>query len=89
MIVENKPCKLYLDIEFKIKENPGLDGNAAVDSLLSDLNAFILNNLQLTVHKEDVMILDSTSPTKFSNHAIFSNVVFREAVTNTFADKPW
>lgn len=35
VIREKRPCHLYLDLEFVPAANPGADGNALVDTLLS------------------------------------------------------
>jgi len=70
------PCKLYLDLEYPIGKNPELDGNCMVDQLINALSTFIQSIFNIKVVKEDVLILDSTSNSKFSNHLIFNTVIF-------------
>ncbi|XP_023342906.1 DNA-directed primase/polymerase protein [Eurytemora carolleeae] len=77
VIAEQRPCKLYLDLEFKKRDNEKLDGNTMVNNLIQALNTFLQKTLQVTGYKEDILILDSSSEKKFSNHLIYPGLVFR------------
>jgi DNA-directed primase/polymerase protein len=68
VILKNLPCKVYLDIDFKVKA--GLDGYALVTDLI-DYVCFHLSKLY-SVSTKDVLVLDSTTSKKFSFHIIIN-----------------
>jgi DNA-directed primase/polymerase protein len=77
IIDQDTECRLYADIEFSKLENPQIDG----DRLTLELIEFI--NLHLkkmsSVNITDVLVLDSSTASKFSVHLIWNlkNHVFQ------------
>eukprot|EP00127_Corallochytrium_limacisporum_P001847 Clim_evm2s88 gene=Clim_evmTU2s88 len=74
LIQEGQPCKLYLDLEYSLELNPALQNGM---SIALDLCKFILDELQTLYEIEDTLedcliLLDSSSATKFSAHAVFN-----------------
>ncbi|CAM4775561.1 unnamed protein product [Rotaria magnacalcarata] len=72
IIVDKKPAKLYFDLEYDIVANPNIDG----PRLTTNFIQFVLNFMRkrsddLDYSIKDVLVLDSTSPKKFSRHLIF------------------
>ena len=70
---EGRPCHLYLDLEFKRRLNPGLDGDAVVDGAVAAVRRALAR--RWPEHEEvsrfddaDVLELDSSSEDKFSRH---------------------
>lgn len=78
------PCKLYLDLEFRPIEQPSgvaqPDGPAAVARLLELLCARLNSEFPRTTGSVwrpcDAVVLDSSSPAKFSQHVVFPAAVF-------------
>ncbi|CAF3799974.1 unnamed protein product [Rotaria sordida] len=72
IIIDKKPSKLYFDLEYDIAANPNIDGPKLTNNFIQ----FVLNFMRkgsddLNYSMKDVLILDSTSSTKFSRHLIF------------------
>ncbi|CAF4589524.1 unnamed protein product [Rotaria sp. Silwood1] len=72
IIIDKKPSKLYFDLEYDIAANPNIGG----PKLTTNFIQFVLNFMRkrsddLNYSMKDVLILDSTSSTKFSRHLIF------------------
>jgi hypothetical protein len=70
IIRQGYPCHLYLDLEFDAAANPGRDGQAAVDAVLSLLREALAARLRLALRDEWVLELDSTTEAKFSRHVV-------------------
>ena len=45
IIRENTPCRLYLDLEFHIKDNPTVNGDALTTDLLQVNTLLVLHNV--------------------------------------------
>ena len=54
------------DLEFNPEVNAGRDGDALVDTLLSDVAVGLQQRFHLTFEESDVLELDSSTPQKFS-----------------------
>ncbi|KAL6780298.1 hypothetical protein ACKKBF_B13675 [Auxenochlorella protothecoides x Auxenochlorella symbiontica] len=71
VIREGHPCHLYFDLEFPIELNPGVDGQALTQRLLVLVQKCLWNKFQLRMDaRQHVVLLDSTSATKFSSHLV-------------------
>ena len=79
VIREGFPCKLYFDIEYKIKYNKNINGDELIKIFKNYLIEFILNELNIKICKKDIIDLTSTTNIKFSRHLIilFPNAVFK------------
>ena len=73
-------CKLYFDLEFNKLVNPSSDGNKMVDTLLAASFWAFEDIYQIKVTKCDVLVLDASTATKFSQHLIYqcSEVAFED-----------
>ena len=87
LIPEDTPCRLYLDIEFYIQFNPGVEGTSAVKILLQLVNKLLENELGVLSSLDNIFLLDSTSNTKFSQHAIFDAVFANNKQVGCFVSK--
>lgn len=75
---EGRPCHLYLDLEFKRKLNPGLDGDRVVDETVAAVRKVLARRWPenfggggggvASLDDADVLELDSSSEEKFSRH---------------------
>jgi hypothetical protein len=74
LLREGRACHLYFDLEFDRRANPGADGGAATDALLSLLRDALPRHLPAlggrTFDPAAVVELDSTTDAKFSRHLI-------------------
>lgn len=74
VIVENAPCNLYFDVEFKFDEHHELDGDKLVNNLIDTVDLKLYQ-----IFGEDsieVIQLDATQPKKFSRHIIIRSDEF-------------
>jgi len=73
-------CKLYFDLEFNKLTNPESDGKKMVETLLAASFWAFEDIYKLKVTKSDVLVLDASTPTKFSQHLIYqiSEVAFQD-----------
>ena len=76
VIPSHKKAKLYLDLEFYTAENLLKDGNEMSRRLIEKINNFLHNHFNMENDAEDVLILDSSTSVKFSQHLIFTKVHF-------------
>ena len=75
VICENRPSKLYCDIEYKKPSNRGIDGYKNVKTLIEIINDKANKNFSLSVSEEDCLVLEATDENKFSIHLIFFKIV--------------
>lgn len=78
LIIENTPCKLYLDLEFKREFNPGLNDDEMMQILIRELDAFLYS--QCTQNLGNFIQLDSSTDAKFSRHIIAAKVIFQDNI---------
>ena len=76
VIPANQPCKMYFDLEFMMPENIGKNGDEMTISLIDATNALLKKMFQHDSSRDDVLILDSSTDTKFSQHLIFTKTIF-------------
>ena len=76
VIPSTKPCKLYFDLEFLTEHNPEKDGYKMTESLVSMVNSKLKEEFSCGSFIEDVLILESSTATKFSVHLIFQKAIF-------------
>ena len=76
VIPHGSQCKLYFDLEFNKLANPERDGEQMVETLLTASFWAFQDIYKLNVVKSDVLILDASTPTKFSQHLIYHSSEF-------------
>ena len=76
VIPKNEPCKLYFDLEFMNEFNLNKDGHVMTQKLIEIVNLRLSVEFNLKNIPEDVLVLESSSETKFSIHLIFCKTVF-------------
>ena len=77
VIPSDKACKLYFDLEFDVSCNPETEGPKLVETFIDVINASLAHFGFEQGHETSILNLDSSSPTKFSCHLIFTETVFR------------
>ncbi|TNN10206.1 DNA-directed primase/polymerase protein [Schistosoma japonicum] len=73
VIIEDRPAKLYLDLEFCKLSNENKDGEKAVDTFLKALCGCIQFFYGITIKSSEIFILDASTAKKFSQHVIINN----------------
>eukprot|EP01118_Nematostelium_gracile_P007315 TRINITY_DN2374_c0_g1_i1.p1 TRINITY_DN2374_c0_g1~~TRINITY_DN2374_c0_g1_i1.p1 ORF type:complete len:436 (-),score=94.88 TRINITY_DN2374_c0_g1_i1:207-1514(-) len=73
IIVENKPSKIYFDVEFEYGLNPGLVGENVIDILKKLMCEMISSVFKIELDVTDFLDLDSSTPKKFSRHLIINH----------------
>lgn len=74
VIAEDAPCKLYFDLEFERKPNPGRDDVAMVEHFVDVVCREWEDLFGDHCSRDDVLWLDSSTPKKFSCHLIFQRM---------------
>lgn len=74
VLIENKPCWLYFDLEFSRVENPDLEPAVVVAAFISLLNQFCEHLFGHEIDKTSLYDLDSTNAEKFSKHIIIKKL---------------
>lgn len=103
IIREKRPCNAYIDFEYNIEENPGMDGEKAVDGLIALMGNVLREKLDIKMDEKWLIELESSSLTKFSRHLIlrlpgaafvdnshvghFVDAIIREAQTHRHTSK--
>ena len=76
VIRENTPVRLFLDIDIKNAEYLEI-GEDLVEILIKYVNHCLLQQYGITCNRKQIIQLDSSSSTKFSQHLIYPEVTFR------------
>ena len=76
VIVKLKPCKLYFDIEYILMYNTVINGHEKTLDFIDFVNRKLKELFSEDVSKEDVVILESSSDSKFSIHLIYKEIIF-------------
>ena len=77
VILSDSISKLYLDLEFPKEGNEGKDGEEMCKLLVSKVLDCLLNSFNHSCTTKDVLVLDSSNQSKYSNHVIFTRTCFR------------
>lgn len=85
VLLENKPCWLYFDLEFSRVENPDLDPQAVASAFLELLNQFCDIKFGHAIDPATFYDLDSTNTEKFSKHIIIKRLQSYGSACNTLA----
>ncbi|XP_050449102.1 DNA-directed primase/polymerase protein-like [Cataglyphis hispanica] len=72
VIPQDSPCWLYLDLEYLVELNPLCNGSRMTRTLIDIIRVYLLTHYHLLCDRNNFLILDSTSSTKFSRHVIFT-----------------
>ncbi|XP_025271001.1 DNA-directed primase/polymerase protein [Camponotus floridanus] len=72
VIPKDSPCWLYLDLEYLVELNPLCNGSRMTKTLIDIIRVYLLTHYHLLCDRNNFLILDSTSSTKFSRHVIFT-----------------
>lgn len=77
VVCDDSPCKMYFDIDVHLEEDVEIDGSSIVQKFITYINHCLLVEFGLHMEQRQVLIMDSTSQSKFSQHLIFPEVVFK------------
>jgi len=80
VIQADSACHLYFDLEFNKVVNPDKNGFEMVETFIEYICACLFNCFGIHSSRENVLALDSTTDTKFSQHLIWHcrNCVFSD-----------
>lgn len=70
VIQEERPCRLYFDLEYDVKLNPQVDGEAMIKDFKEFIIQLILELFDISITLNDIVDLESSSIEKFSRHLI-------------------
>lgn len=70
VILEDRPCWLYFDLEFSRITNPDLDPDVAMSAFRETLRTFCAEVLRRPLDEQRMIELESSTPQKFSKHVI-------------------
>eukprot|EP00435_Cladocopium_sp_Y103_P035028 s793_g9.t1 len=70
VILENRPCWLYFDLEFSLESNPKLKPKVVMHAFRKTLEAFCQDVLGMKLDTTKILELESSTPKKFSRHVI-------------------
>lgn len=70
LIQEGLPCRLYFDLEYHKDENPHLEEEKALSDFLKFVCDLVKETYALEITPKSFILLDSTTDSKFSVHAI-------------------
>ena len=77
VIRSNEPCRLHFDIDVDLASNLTAVGSVLVDQLISYVNHCLQVKYHRISNRHQILILDSSTTKKFSQHVIYPTVVFR------------
>jgi hypothetical protein len=72
IIRERSPCRLYYDLEYAVVSGVSVDGDALTAKFINLVVWKLHEVLGLSVDEDDVIVLDSSSASKFSKHVIIT-----------------
>ena len=72
VIREGWPCHLYFDLEFQVADCPGWDGDLMVETLMNATQELLMALFGLSLPRQSIFELDSTTASKFSRHLIIT-----------------
>jgi hypothetical protein len=70
VILHDRPCWLYFDLEYSRETNPELHPNVAMAAFERTLMAFCAERLHTPVDATGILILESSTTDKFSKHVL-------------------
>eukprot|EP00927_Polykrikos_kofoidii_P070609 TRINITY_DN67023_c0_g1_i1.p1 TRINITY_DN67023_c0_g1~~TRINITY_DN67023_c0_g1_i1.p1 ORF type:complete len:684 (-),score=121.82 TRINITY_DN67023_c0_g1_i1:143-2194(-) len=80
VILEDRPCWLYFDLEYHKTWNPDLNEEGALEAFRSVLASFCDDVLGAPLDKSSMIELESSSPEKFSMHVLVRSLLPPQAL---------
>jgi len=86
LIREKIPCRLYFDIEYNKRANPGIDdetNETLMHEFIEELTIEVKDRFNLSIGRSNIVDLDSSTEKKFSRHLIVhmpNGELFEDAV---------
>ncbi|OWA55074.1 DNA-directed primase/polymerase protein [Hypsibius exemplaris] len=78
VILEGVPVKLYFDLEFEREMNACHNGEEMVQMFLAEMEIVFQELYSLPLPRDDLVQLDASTTSKFSQHLIFPSVLFHD-----------
>lgn len=75
--LQNVPCKLYFDLEFKKKLNPKIDSASLMQKFKARLISHLKETFGIILTESNILDLDSSTEEKFSRHVIV-DLIFKD-----------
>ena len=85
VLLENKPCWLYFDLEFSRVENPNHEPHVVAEAFVELLNQFCDLRFGQLIDRSTLYDLDSTNSEKFSKHIIVKKLISKFASSTNLA----
>lgn len=85
VLLENKPCWLYFDLEFSRVENPNHEPHVVAEAFVELLNQFCDLRFGQLIDRSTFYDLDSTNSEKFSKHIIVKKLISKFASSTNLA----
>ena len=70
VVLQDRPCWLYFDLEFSRETNPERDTAAAMAAFETVLAAYCIERLGVALDSSSLFVLDSSTAHKFSKHVL-------------------
>ena len=80
VIREGVPSKLFMDIDISNAEYVGSKGSLLVEILIRYISHCLLTFYGIQCNRCDILQLDSSNETKFSQHLVYPQVVFKSCL---------
>lgn len=74
VLLQDRPCWLYFDLEFSKTANPSADPEAVTTVFYSELSRFCREVLDVVVEMSSVVEVDASTQAKFSKHIIMKGI---------------
>ena len=76
ILQHNKPLKPFLDIDLITEEDNNYNKDEILNNVLDEYNKIFFDSFNISINKNDVVIIDGTTNKKISFHVIFNNNTF-------------
>ena len=70
VIQENRPCRLYFDLEYDKTINSDINGEIMINDFKDLIIEMLYKTFEITICAKDILDLESSSQEKFSRHLI-------------------
>ena len=80
VIRRDAPCRLYFDVDCPQTPPYYTIGSIVVDILINYVNHCLKIQFDKTCDRSEIMILDSSTDEKFSQHIIYTGIVFKDNI---------
>ena len=80
VIPTNRPCRLHLDVDVDLTFKSSACGSVLIDQLISYVSHCLQVKYNVICSRNQILILDSSTEKKFSQHLVYPDVVFKNNI---------